>query len=286
MSYRENKITTINGNSSDSSLELPPQEETSSEKEATYSKYAGSLKEILQQKNESKGSAIDNNNVTNDISTTTNNLLQQTPDNLCSSHLNNTSLSNGTKTHSNSEFSSISTSIAPSVSLSSKFCRLENGNHKTSNLDCTSLRLFRKRKNEATSQNFPSTSVSNMQRLPGLHAALTRNMDLQNFLSSKRFETTNTDDSDLKLDIIGSQNYPRTQNRKGKHTSTSVNNRSSLLPSSHIQEISEENTNYRSTYRYYTYKYSFYCQKDNKDQCNCLHLVLNNNISTFLEPYL
>ena len=238
---RDNKITTISGNSSDSSLESN-QEDSSILKGPSYSEYAGTEKEILHKnKTYSKETNIQNSH---DSSTTVNNATKENFKNLVPPHLNNKSSSNGTKNHQYIELSQFSTSNGSSVSMSDTVSRLKNEEQKASELDYTSLRFLRKRKNDSICQN--ATPFSSISSLPGLEETLTRNMELQNSLTAQNFETK-TNDSNSLSNIGCSSEFPATQMAKNAYIS--INAPKSFSSLSDINKHSANNANGRSTYR-------------------------------------
>ena len=199
-------------------------------KEPSYAEYAGCEKEPFQ-KNDvfSKESSI---HINHDSSTNINNATQDNSTNSDPPLTTNKTKSNGTKTHNCNDLSQFSTSVGLPVSLSDTVKRLKHGEQEASKSECTSLRLFRKRKSVSSHQN--ETPIFNISSLPGLDETLKRNMEFQDSISSTRYEKTINNASDSNSNTGRSSDCPATQNLS-----------SSRVTNKH----SENNTNYRSTYR-------------------------------------
>ena len=214
-------------------------------KEPSYAEYAGCEKEPFQ-KNDvfSKESSI---HINHDSSTNINNATQDNSTNSDPPLTTNKTKSNGTKTHNCNDLSQFSTSVGLPVSLSDTVKRLKHDEQETSKSDCTSLRLFRKRKSISYHQN--EKPISNISSLPGSHEILKRNMEFQNSLSSTRYEKTTNDTSDLNSNAGCLSDFPATLNQI--RTSTFISHDSPLISSSSrvTNTNSESNTNCRSTYR-------------------------------------
>ena len=214
-------------------------------KEPSYTEYAGSDKEQFQKNNVfSKESSI---HINHDSSTNINNATQESSTNSVPPLSTNKTRSNGTKTQNCNDLSQFSTSVGLPVSLSDTVKRLRHDEQETSKSDCTSLRLFRKRKSVSYHQN--ETPIFNISSLPGLHETLKRNMEFQNSLSSTRYEKTTNDSSDLNSNAGCSSDFPATLNQI--RTSTFISQDSPTISSSSrvTNTNSENNTNCRSTYR-------------------------------------
>ena len=213
-------------------------------KEPSYTEYAGSEKEPFQKNNVfSKESSLQ---IVHDSSTKINTTTQENSTNSDPPLLTKKTISNGTKTHNCYDLEQFSTSVGLPVSLSDTVKRLKHDEQETSKSDCTSLRLFRKRKSETSHQN--ETPLFNISSLPGLHETLKRNMEFQSSLSSTRNETTNYA-SDLNSNAGCSSDFPATQNKSGTNTFISLDSPEILSSSRITNKNSENNTNYRSSYR-------------------------------------
>lgn len=170
--------------------------------------------------------------INHDSRTNVNNVTQENSTNSDPPFSTKKTRSNGTKTHNCNDLSQFSTSVGLPVSLSDTVKRLKHGEQEASKSECTSLRLFRKRKSVSSHQN--ETPLFNISSLPGLHETLKRNMEFQNSLSSTRNEKTISNASDSNSNSGHSSGCPATQNL----SSSRVTNKNS-----------ENNTNCRSTYR-------------------------------------